>query len=112
VPGIGAEIVLTVDRNGWSGGRRHVRKRKGGVSIDETEHAELIAALHQTATFGEGLLNQSERLINALVTGARTARMRRAIGYMRARLARWREQMTGPWQRIAGMTMERPDRLQ
>jgi hypothetical protein len=42
---------------------------KGGVSIDETEHAELIAALHQTATFGEGLLNQSERLINALVTG-------------------------------------------
>jgi hypothetical protein len=31
---------------------------------------------------------------------------------MRARLARWREQMTGPWQRIAGMTMERPGRLQ
>jgi hypothetical protein len=34
--------------------------------------------------------------------------MRRAIGYMRARLAPWREQMTGLWQRIAGMTMERP----
>jgi hypothetical protein len=27
---------------------------------------------------------------------------------MRARLAPWREQMTGLWQRIAGMTMERP----
>jgi hypothetical protein len=80
------------------------------VSIDETEHAELIAALHQTVTFGEGLLNQSERLINALVTGE-NARMRRAIGYMRARLARWREQMTGLWQRIAGMTMERPGRF-
>jgi hypothetical protein len=31
---------------------------------------------------------------------------------MRARLAPWREQMTGLWQRIAGMTMERPGRLQ
>jgi hypothetical protein len=50
----------------WSSTRS---KRKGGVSIDETKRAELIAALHQTATFGEGLLNQSERLINALVTG-------------------------------------------
>jgi hypothetical protein len=31
-----------------------------GVNVDETERAELIAALHQAATFGEGLLG-SER---------------------------------------------------
>jgi hypothetical protein len=75
------------------------------VSIDETEHAELIAALHQTATFGEGLLDRSERLLNALVTGENRPDAEE-IGYMRARLARWREQMTALWQRIAGMTME------
>jgi hypothetical protein len=92
----------------WSSTRS---KRKGGVSIDETKRAELIAALHQTATFGEGLLNQSERLINALVTGEN--RPDAEGDRLHARKAgRWREQMTGLWQRIAGMTMERPGRLQ
>jgi hypothetical protein len=92
----------------WSSTRS---KRKGGVSIDETKRAELIAALHQTATFGEGLLNQSERLINALVTGENRpdAEGDRLHARKAGPLARADD---GLWQRIAGMTMERPGRLQ
>jgi len=34
--------------------------------MDQTERAELIAALHQSATFGEGMLDLNERLLDAL----------------------------------------------
>jgi len=36
-----------------------------GVNVDETERAELIAALHQAATFAEALLDLNERLFDA-----------------------------------------------
>ena len=49
--------------------RRRTR-RKDGVNVDETELAELIAALHQAATFGEGLLDLNEQLLDALTNGA------------------------------------------
>jgi hypothetical protein len=34
--------------------------------MEESERAELIAALHQSATFGEGMLDLNERLLDAL----------------------------------------------
>jgi hypothetical protein len=40
------------------------------MNAEETERAELIAALHQAATFAEGLLDLNERLLDALTTGA------------------------------------------
>ena len=53
----------------------------------------------------------NERLLNALATGEN--RPHAEGDRLHARKAgRWREQMTGLWQRIAGMTMERPGRLQ
>ena len=36
--------------------------------MDETERAELIAALDQAATFAEALLGLNERLLDALTT--------------------------------------------
>jgi hypothetical protein len=39
------------------------------MNPEETERAELIAALHQAATFGERLLKLTERLLDALTTG-------------------------------------------
>jgi hypothetical protein len=41
--------------------------------LDEIERAELIAALHQSATFAEGLLDLNERLLDALTTGCESA---------------------------------------
>jgi hypothetical protein len=35
------------------------------VNVDETERAELIAALHQAATFAEALLDLNTRLLDA-----------------------------------------------
>lgn len=36
--------------------------------MDETERAELIAALHQSATFGESMLDLNERLLDTLAS--------------------------------------------
>ena len=44
--------------------------------MDETERAELIAALHQAAVFGEGLLDLNERLLDALHNGRESPRQR------------------------------------
>ena len=38
--------------------------------MDETERAELVAALQQSATFGEGMLDLNERLLDALDSDA------------------------------------------
>jgi hypothetical protein len=43
------------------------------MNVDETERAELIAALHQAATFGEAPLDVNERLLDALTTGCESA---------------------------------------
>jgi hypothetical protein len=48
-----------------------------GANVDETERAELIAALHQSATFAEGLLDLNERLLDALTRGPEPSRRRR-----------------------------------
>jgi hypothetical protein len=78
------------------------------VNVDETERAELIAALHQAATFGERLLNLNERLLNALATGEN--RLNPAeLEYLRAGLSRWREQISTLRQRIAGLTIVPPE---
>jgi hypothetical protein len=38
--------------------------------MDETERAELIAALHQSVAFGEAMPELNERLLDALSPGA------------------------------------------
>jgi hypothetical protein len=84
---------------------------KLGVNVDETERAELIAVLHQAATFGEGLLDLNERLLDALATGTNRPDAEE-LEYLRAGLARWREQVATLRQRINGLTIEPPERMQ
>jgi hypothetical protein len=60
--------------------------------VDKTERAELIAALHKAATFGEGLLDLNERLLAALTTGVNRPDAEE-LEYLRAGLSRWREQL-------------------
>jgi len=72
--------------------------------VDDIERAELIAALHQAATFGEGLLDLNERLLDALTTGANRPDVEE-LEYLRAGLSRWREQISTLRQRIAGLTI-------
>ena len=79
--------------------------------MDETERAELIAALHQSATFGEGMLDLNERLLDALATGQNRPDSEE-LEYLRAGLSRWREQIAGLRQRIHGLTIELPERTQ
>jgi hypothetical protein len=50
--------------------------------MDETERAELIAALHQSATFGEGMLASDSNRPTA-----------EDLAYLRAGLERWKAQM-------------------
>ena len=79
--------------------------------MDETERAELIAALHQSAAFGEGMLDLNKQLLDALASD--TNRPTEAdIAYMRAGLERWRAQMATLRQRLVGLTIEPPNRLQ
>jgi hypothetical protein len=61
--------------------------------MDDTERAELIAALHQTATSGEGMLELNERLLDALTSDTNRPDAEE-IEYIRAALGRWQEQMT------------------
>jgi hypothetical protein len=77
--------------------------------MDDTERAELIAALNQAATFAEGLLDLNERLLDALTTGENRPDLEE-LEYLRA--GRWREQMAMLWQRIHGLTIEPPERVQ
>jgi len=79
--------------------------------MDDTERAELIAALHQSAAFGEGMLELNERLLDALTSNADRADGEE-IEYLRAALGRWQEQMTTLRQRLASMTIEPPNRPQ
>jgi hypothetical protein len=67
--------------------------------------------LHQAATFGEGLLDLNERLLDALTTGENRPDAKE-LEYLRAGLARWREQMAMLRQRIHGLTIEPPERVQ
>jgi len=60
--------------------------------VDETERAELIAALHQAVASGEGLLDLNERLPDALTTGANRLDVEE-LEYLRSGLSRWREQV-------------------
>ena len=79
--------------------------------MDETERAELIAALHQSATFAEALLELNERLLDALTTGAYRPDSEE-LEYLRAGLSRWRAQMATLRHRIAGLTVEPPEQMQ
>ena len=79
--------------------------------MDETERAELIAALHQSATFGEGMLDLNERLLDALDSDVNRPTAE-DLAYLRAGLERWRAQMATLRQRLVGLTIEPPDRLQ
>jgi hypothetical protein len=79
--------------------------------MDETERAELIAALHQSATFGEGMLDLNERLLDALASEANRPTTE-DLAYLRAGLERWRAQMATLRQRLVGLTIEPPDRFQ
>jgi hypothetical protein len=85
--------------------------RKNGYERGETERAELIAALHQAATFGERLLKLTERLLDALTTGENRPDSEE-LDYLRAGLSRWREQISTLRQRIHGLTVEPPQRMQ
>ena len=79
--------------------------------MDDTERAELIAALHQSVTFGEGMLELNERLLDALTSDANRPDADE-IEYLRSGLRRWQEQMTKLRQRLASLTIEPPDRPQ
>ena len=79
--------------------------------MDETERAELIAALHQSATFGEGMLDLNQRLLDALDSDVNRPSVE-DLAYLRAGLERWRAQMATLRQRLVGLTIEPPDRLQ
>jgi hypothetical protein len=81
------------------------------VTRDETERAELIAALHQSVAFGEGMLELNERLLDALSPGDNPPDAE-AIEYMRAGPRRWQEQMTMLRQRLASVTIDPPNRPQ
>ena len=81
------------------------------MNAGETERAELIAALHQAATFAEGRLDLNERLLGALTTGENRPDAEE-LEYMRAGLSRWRGQLVTLRQRIAGLTVEPPERMQ
>ena len=82
-----------------------------GVNVDDTERAELIAALHQAATFAEALLDLNQRLLDALTTGENRPDSEE-LDYLRAGLSRWREQISTLRQRIHGLTVEQPQRMQ
>ena len=82
-----------------------------GVNVDETERAELIAALHQAATFAEALLDLNTRLLDALTTGENRPESEE-LDPLRAGLSRWREQLATLRLRIAGLTIEPPERMQ
>jgi hypothetical protein len=88
-----------------------VRGEGVGVNVDDTERAELIAALHQAATFGEALLDLNERLLDALTTGANRPDVEE-LEYLRAGLSRWREQLATLRQRIAGLAIIPPEQTQ
>ena len=79
--------------------------------MDETERAELIAALHQSATFGEGMLDLNERLLDAPASDTNRPTVE-DLAYLRAGLERWRAQMATLRQRLVGLTIEPPDGLQ
>jgi hypothetical protein len=79
--------------------------------MDANERTELFAALHQTATFGEGLLELSERLLDALATGENRPDSEE-LEFLQAGLSRWREQLATLRQRIGGLTVEPPARMQ
>jgi CHAD domain-containing protein len=79
--------------------------------VDETERAELMAALHQAATFAEALLDLNTRLLDALTTGENRPDSEE-LDYLRVGLSRWREQISTLRQRIAGLTGEPPQRMQ
>ena len=82
-----------------------------GRNVDDTERAEMIAALNHAATFAEGLLDLNERLLDALMTGANRPDAEE-LEYVRAGLSRWREQFATLRQRIDGLTIEPPERMQ
>jgi hypothetical protein len=79
--------------------------------MNDPERAELIAALQQSTTFAESLLDLNERLLDALTTGASRPDAEE-LEYLRAGLARWREQVERLRQCINGLTVEPPERLQ
>ena len=85
--------------------------KNGQLEMDETERAELIATLHQAATFAEALLDLNTRLLDALTTGENRPDVEE-LEYLRAGLSRWREQLATLRQRIAGLTFEPPERMQ
>jgi hypothetical protein len=71
----------------------------------------LVAALHEAATFAEALLDLNTRLLDALATGENRPDSEE-LEYLRGGLSRWREQLARLRQRINGLTVEPPERMQ
>ena len=80
-------------------------------TMTDPERAELIAALHQTTSFAESLLDINERLVKAL-SGEGEPPSEADLAYMREGLERWRGQLAGVRQRLASLLVEPPHRPQ
>jgi hypothetical protein len=79
--------------------------------MDPQERAELIVALHQITRFADTLLGVNERLVKVL-SGEGTPPTEADLAYLREGLARWRGQLEGVRQRLAGLLVEPPERPQ
>jgi len=67
--------------------------------MTDPERAELIAALHQTTSFAESLLEVNDRLLRAL-GGEGDPPSEADLAYMREGLERWRGQLATVRQRL------------
>jgi len=78
--------------------------------MDDSDRAELIAALHRVTEFAEGLLRQTELLLSAWESNLRpsTAQLKE----IRTNVELWREQALILRTRLASMTLEPPSRPQ
>lgn len=73
--------------------------------MTDSEGTELLAALHQTVSFAEGLLEVNDRLVKAL-SGEGDPPTEADLAYLREGQVRWREQVEGLRRRLASYTLE------
>jgi hypothetical protein len=82
-----------------------------GVSVDETERAELIAALHQPAAFRRGVLDLKSGC-STRSQRASVARMLRNWSTCEPACHGWCEQVATLRARITGLTVEAPQQME
>jgi len=80
------------------------------MTFDESERAELIAALTHTAGMVEGLLTLAERLLAALKADARPSE--HEFRELELHADTWRRQLGILRRRLATLTVEPPERPQ